>query len=80
MKRYLSVADLVVISFTLILFCMALFFKGLTHDILLEAGVLLISVKIIMMNYKIVLSSRSILAELDEVKGMLHEIKNPKGK
>jgi len=30
----------------------ALFTKGFTHDILLEAGVLLVSVKLIIMAYK----------------------------
>lgn len=77
MKKYLSAADLVVISLTMTLFLLALFTQGFTHDLLLEAGVLLISVKIIMMNYKIALSSRQILDELNEVKGALKEIRNP---
>jgi hypothetical protein len=37
---------------TLILFVAALFFKGITHDLFLEAGVLLVSVKIIIMAYR----------------------------
>ncbi len=43
---------LVVIVLTLVLFLMALFIKGLTHDLLLEAGVFLVSVKLIMMSRK----------------------------
>jgi hypothetical protein len=78
MKKYLSLADLVVISLTLILFLLALFTQGFTHDLFLEAGVLLISVKIIMMNYKLVLSSRQIMDELNDVKGVLREIRNSK--
>jgi hypothetical protein len=45
MKNYLSVADMIVIIITFLLFLIALFVKGLTHYILLEAGVLLVSVK-----------------------------------
>ncbi|MBN2519146.1 MAG: hypothetical protein JXB17_01460 [Bacteroidales bacterium] len=76
MKKYLSAADLIVISATLLLFIIALFTKGFTHDLLLEAGVLLVSIKIIMMNYKIIISSKAILKEFDEIKETLSEIKN----
>ena len=51
MKKYLFTADLVVIIITLVFFIVALFVNGLTQDLLLVAGVLLISGKIIMMNY-----------------------------
>ena len=37
---------------TLALFVAALFTKGLTHDLLLEAGVFLVSVKLMIMAYK----------------------------
>ncbi len=43
--------SLVVIAITLVLFVAALFTKGLGHDLLLEAGVFLVSVKLIMMAY-----------------------------
>lgn len=39
MRKYLSTIDLIVIIFTFLLFTIALFVKGLTHDILVEAGV-----------------------------------------
>lgn len=51
MKKYLFTADLVVIIITLVFFSVALFVNGLTQDLMLVAGVLLISGKIIMMNY-----------------------------
>lgn len=39
MRKYLSTIDLIVIIVTFLLFTIALFVKGLTHDILVEAGV-----------------------------------------
>ncbi len=50
---------------------MALFAKGFTHDILLEAGVFLVSAKLIMMGYKNSLYIKSVENELKEIKGML---------
>ena len=78
MKKYLSAADLLVIVFTFLLFAIALFTKGLTHDLLLEAGVLLVSIKIIMMNHKNIISNKVIMKELDEIKQTLIEIKKNK--
>jgi hypothetical protein len=76
MKEYLSTTDLLVIIVTIILFVLALFNKGLTHDMLLEAGVLLVSIKIIMMNYKNSVSSKKIMDELEEIKKALIDSKN----
>ena len=75
-KGYLSLAEILVIITTIILFIVALFTKGITHDLLLESGVLLVSVKIIMMNYKNIQYNKSILKELDDIKGSLVELKN----
>ncbi len=52
MKKYFDMGSILVIVITFILFSIALFIKGFTHDLLLEAGVLLVSVKLIMMAYK----------------------------
>ena len=56
MKNYLrdhfDFWSLVVIALTFALFIVALFIKGLTHEILLEAGVFLVSLKLIMMSHK----------------------------
>ncbi len=75
MKKYLSAADSIVIVITFLLFSIALFTKGLTHDLLLEAGVLLVSIKIIMMNYKNTISNKVVMNELNEIKQTLIEIK-----
>ena len=77
MKKYLSTADLVVIIITFILFTVALFVKGFTHDLLLEAGVLLVSVKLIMMNYKLYTSSSKITEKLSSIEDMLRDLKSP---
>ena len=79
MKKYLSYADLFVIVITFLLFAIALFTKGLTHDLLLEAGVLLVSIKIIMLNHKNIISNNVIMKELDEIKQALLEIKTKRG-
>lgn len=75
MKKYLSAADSLVIAITFLLFAIALFSKGFTHDLLLEAGVLLVSIKIIMMSYKNINSVKAIMKELNEIKQTLIEMK-----
>jgi len=50
--KNLSLGSLVVIIVTLILFVTALFVKGFTHDLLLEAAIFLVSVKLILLTYQ----------------------------
>jgi hypothetical protein len=52
MRKHFDLWSIVVIALTLILFIVALFIQGLTHELLLEAGVFLVSVKLILMSYK----------------------------
>ena len=52
---------------TFILFVAALFFKGLTHDLLLEAGVFLVSVKLIIATQKINNDNAYIKEKLNEL-------------
>ena len=49
MKKYLDTPSVIVAAMTLALFIAALFVKGITHDVFLEAGVFLVSIKILMM-------------------------------
>ena len=63
--------SIVVIIITLVLFVAAMFFKGITHDLLLEAGVFLVSVKLIIMAYKNRVSFESLQHQLDEIKALL---------
>jgi len=76
MRKHISGTELAVIGTTIILFATALFIKGMTHDLLLEAGVLLVSIKLIMMNYKNTLSNKEILNDLEEIKKALAEPKS----
>ena len=48
-RRYLDTPSTIVAAITAALFIGALFLKGFTHDLFLEAGVLLVSAKILMM-------------------------------
>lgn len=73
--KHFDIGSVIVIGITFILFSMALFFTGFTHDLLLEAGVFLISIKLIIMAYKTSVSSLRIHQELEEIKSVLHEIK-----
>jgi hypothetical protein len=66
-RKYFDLGSLAVIIVTFILFTAALFSKGLTHDIFLEAGVFLVSVKLIIMLFKNETTMRSIHKKLDDL-------------
>jgi hypothetical protein len=66
--RHLDTGSLAVMGLTLVLFVVALFAKGLTQDLLLEAGVLLVSVKLILAAYKNSVSNQRILTLLQEIR------------
>jgi hypothetical protein len=68
LKRIHSLASYVTIALTFIFFVMALFEKGLTHDMLLEAGVFLVSVKLILNTHKQQLDLQRIERKLDALK------------
>ena len=68
MKKHLDLSSTIILLITLVLFIAALFFKGFTHDILLEVGVFLVSVKVIMMAYKISAHADQIISEIREIK------------
>jgi hypothetical protein len=72
-KKHLDPGSLVVILVTFILFTIALLTKGTTHDILLEAGVMLISIKLIMMAYKTAVFYESITKELRKLNDCLNK-------
>ena len=72
-KKHLDTGSVTVILATFILFTFALFTKGMTHDILLETGVLLISIKLIMMAYKTVVFYEDIIQELKKLNDCLNK-------
>jgi hypothetical protein len=73
MERYIDAGSIIIIVITFVLFGIALFTKGFTHDILLEVGVLLVSVKLIMMAFKNANHSRKLENDLSEIKELLKQ-------
>ena len=73
MKRHFDTASMIVIIITFVLFLLALFTKGFTKDLLLEAGVFLVSVKIIMMAHQNSTYVKGVENELKEIKEILKE-------
>jgi hypothetical protein len=62
---------IIVIVLTFVLFAVALFVNGFTHDVLLEAGVFLVSVKLILMAKENSATEARIENQLNEIKEML---------
>ena len=71
MNKHFDFGSMLVVLITFILFAIALFVKGVTKDLLLEAGVLLVSIKLIMMAYKNKLVDQEVKQDLREIKQML---------
>jgi hypothetical protein len=62
---------IIIIVLTCGLFSLALFLKGLTHDLLLEAGVFLVSVKLILMAKKNTDTEKRLEHHLTQIKELL---------
>lgn len=77
MIKYFDRGTIIVIVVTVLLFTVALFVKGFTKALLLEAGVLLVSIKLIMMAYRNTVNYRDLKNDLNEIRRMLEE-KNDK--
>ncbi len=71
--KHFDLGSILVIIITFVLFVSALFFTGLTHDILLEAGVFLVSAKLIIMAYKASKNFIKIELELQEIKALIKQ-------
>ena len=76
MRKYFDLWSLLVIAITFMLFAIALFTKGLTHDLLLEAGVFLVSVKLILMSHRNGKRTDLFFKELRKIEGQLQGIDN----
>ncbi len=61
LRKHFDPWSIAVIILTFALFLMALFIKGFTHDLLLEAAVFLVSLKLILISHK-----NSVLAQQTE--------------
>jgi hypothetical protein len=51
-KRHIDLASTLTLIITVVLFVIALFEKGFTHELLLEAGVFLISIKLVLSSFR----------------------------
>ena len=76
MTRYIDRGSLVVALITVVLFLAALFVKGLTHDLFLEAGVFLVSVKIIIQGYRNSVAIGLVDKKIDSISAALTKSKD----
>lgn len=76
MSEHFDMGTLIVIVITFVLFTVALITKGFTHDLFLELGVFLISVKLILMGYKNSMANQKLLKELNDIKKALDKNNN----
>ena len=74
MLKHLDVGTQLTLAITFVLFVVALFEKGLTHDLLLEAGVFLVSVKLVIMSYKASVSLSAMDSQLGAMRTSLQRI------
>jgi hypothetical protein len=74
MKNNFDLGGKLVIGLTFLLFTIAFFTKGLTEELLLEAGVLLVSIKLIMMSFKNSILNKKLLEKLDEIESKIDKI------
>lgn len=75
MNEYFDKWSILTILVTLVLFIIALFVKGFTQDLLLEAGIFLVSVKLILSGYKTTRQLKELKKELAEIKTLLSQRK-----
>ena len=71
-----TILNILSIILTFVLFTIALFVTGFTKDLLLEAGVLLVSIKIILMGAANRNSNQEIIKQLNEIYEKLQDGKS----
>jgi hypothetical protein len=77
MHKHLDLGTQLTLAVTLGFFVIALFEKGFTHDLLLEAGVFLVSVKLVIMSYKASVSIGAIESSLRRIEQSLQSNPSP---
>jgi hypothetical protein len=75
-RNYFDLGSLIVIIITFVLFFVALFVKDFTHDLLLEVGVFLVSIKLIMMSYKNTVYVNTLDLKINEALDLLKQRKS----
>lgn len=76
MRKHFDIWSILVIALTLLLFIVALFTSGLSHDLLLEAGVFLVSVKLILMSHKNSVIALKVDEHLTQIQDMLRDMQD----
>ena len=71
MDNRLDFGSVLIIVITFILFVVSLFVKGLSHEILLDSAVFLVSVKIIVMSFKNESYIKELSKQLEEIKSLI---------
>lgn len=74
MGKHLDTNTQVTLAITLVLFVVALFEKGFTHDLLLEAAVFLVSAKLVLLSYKASVNNAAMESQLVEMNRSLARI------
>ena len=72
-SKHVDPWSMVVIILTLVLFIASLFIKGFTHELLLETGVFLVSVKLILLGHRNSLTSAAIEQKLERLNALLEK-------
>jgi len=71
LSQHFGKGSIIVIVITLILFIVALFVKGFTHELLLEIAIFLVSVKLILITYSNSVSSKNLEKKIEELDAKL---------
>ena len=74
MSKHLDRSTQITLAVTLVLFVVALFEKGFTHDLLLEAAVFLVSAKLVLLAYKASENNDVLSGQLTEMSRSLTRI------
>jgi hypothetical protein len=74
MSKHLDRNTQITLGVTLVLFVVALFEKGFTHDLLLEAAVFLVSAKLVLLSYKASVNNDVLAGQLTEMTRSLTRI------
>jgi hypothetical protein len=74
MSKHLDRSTQITLGVTLVLFVVALFEKGFTHDLLLEAAVFLVSAKLVLLSYKTSVNNDVLAGQLAEMSRSLTRI------
>lgn len=74
MRKHFDGWSILVIGLTFVLFLLAVWIKGLTHELLLETGVFLVSVKLILMSYKSSVLAVETEQRLEQIQALLLRI------